>query len=461
MPVGAQALDQARKFTKSLEAFEGATKVDARKLFSSKATLALTQRLAGSRRIKPDTVQVVTPGEVYKFSAEDRNAVVTDLTTGSCTCLDFKHRRFVCKHMFYGLRVARKALTSLPQHVWAAPHMAIDCDALVDYSYVTHEGNFAKAEATGEDSTDVVEDDDAWSGGVPENDDHASAAGGAQASASDGAPPIGTPGSANVPTIEQRLKVAKSRGDIAAKEFVTQLHFMLDSKSVQSMELYAHKIAALVEEMQGALGGRRGDMMHAAGRKMHNIRYGQTGPRVARVSRKRRVPDDGASAEFPTMQGPGRPRDQKTSGLPFSNAANKAAADLAAARAAKRKKTTKPVSPCVHLSVLKLRRRAEGSACGVQMRCFGHAVRGKHCTRNLIQGIDTMFVELMFPVWGHTYRCGWRGVALVVGSLPKGKRLDQLPKLMQLPPSTATPQLLPSCKVKRPGKVIKGVPIRF
>ena len=238
MPVGAQALDQARKFTKSLEAFEGATKVDARKLFSSKATLALTQRLAGSRRIKPDTVQVVTPGEVYKFSAEDRNAVVTDLTTGSCTCLDFKHRRFVCKHMFYGLRVARKALTSLPQHVWAAPHMAIDCDALVDYSYVTHEGNFAKAEATGEDSTDVVEDDDAWSGGVPENDDHASAAGGAQASASDGAPPIGTPGSANVPTIEQRLKVAKSRGDIAAKEFVTQLHFMQDSKSVQSMELY-------------------------------------------------------------------------------------------------------------------------------------------------------------------------------------------------------------------------------
>ena len=39
----AQALDQARKFTKSLEAFEGATEVDARKLFSSKATLALTQ----------------------------------------------------------------------------------------------------------------------------------------------------------------------------------------------------------------------------------------------------------------------------------------------------------------------------------------------------------------------------------------------------------------------------------
>ena len=101
-----------------------------------------------------------------------------------------------------------------------------------------------------------------------------------------------------------------------------------------------------------------------------------------------------------------------------------------------------------------------GVACGVQMRCFGHAVRGKHRTRNLIQGIDTMFVELMFPVWGHTYRCGWRGVALVVGRLPKGKRLDQLPKLMQLPPSTATRQLLPICKVKRPGKVIKGVPIR-
>ena len=321
-------------------------------------------------------MQVVTPGEVYKFSAEDRNAVVTDLTTGSCTCLDFKHRRFVCKHMFYGLRVARKTLTSLPQHVWAAPHMAIDCDALADYSYVTHDGNFAKAEAAGEDSTDVVEDDDAWSGGVPENDDHASAAGGAQASASAGAPPVVSPGSANVPTIEQRLKVAKSRGDIAAKEFVTQLHFMQDSKSVQSMELYAHKIAALVEEMQGALGGRRGDMMHAAGRKMHNIRYGQTGPRVAPVSRKRRVPDDGASAEFPTMQGPGRPRDQKTSGLPFSNAANKAAADLAAARAAKRKKTTKLVSPCVHLSVLKLRRRAEGSeecAHGATWSCLWRA----------------------------------------------------------------------------------------
>jgi hypothetical protein len=101
-----------------------------------------------------------------------------------------------------------------------------------------------------------------------------------------------------------------------------------------------------------------------------------------------------------------------------------------------------------------------GVAYGVQMRCFGHAVRGKHRTRNLIQGIDTMFVELMFPVWGHTYRCGWRGVALVVGRLPKGKRLDQLPKLMQLPPSTATRQLLPIGKVKRPGKVIKGVPIR-
>ena len=130
---------------------------------------------------------------------------------------------------------------------------------LITLTNVTHEGNFAKAEAAGEDSTDVVEDDDAWSGGVPENDD-----------------PIGTPGSANVPTIEQRLKVAKSRGDIAAKEFVTQLHFMQDSKSVQSMELYVCAQDCSLGGGDARCSWRPGDMMHAAGRKMHNIRYGQT-----------------------------------------------------------------------------------------------------------------------------------------------------------------------------------------
>ena len=61
-----------------------------------------------------------------------------------------------------------------------------------------------------------------------------------------------------------------------------------------------------------------------------------------------------------------------------------------------------------------------------------------HAGKTLHAKLDTrhchfLFLELVFPVWGHTYRCGWRGVALVVGSLPKGKRLDQLPKAHAAP----------------------------
>ena len=102
-------------------------------------------------QVGPDAAAAVVPPAPAQFDATvDRAAVVVDLAAGSCSCLDFKHREFVCKHMFCALRMPKKPLTSMPVQVWRAAHLAIDTEAVDAYSYVKQPGA-AKPEGTGTD----------------------------------------------------------------------------------------------------------------------------------------------------------------------------------------------------------------------------------------------------------------------------------------------------------------------
>ena len=105
------------------------------------------------------------------------------------------------------------------------------------------------------------------------------------------------------PTTGDLLKAAKSNGDTLVKEFVTQFNFMNDSQSLESMQLFVEKLATMVEEMQNAPGGRRGDLSHAKGKRYHDRRHGEGKPRPP--------PNAGTRDEFNKQQGPGRPKSNR------------------------------------------------------------------------------------------------------------------------------------------------------
>ena len=69
------------------------------------------------------------------------------------------------------------------------------------------------------------------------------------------------------------------------------------------MQLFVEKLATMVEEMQNAPGGRRGDLSHAKGKRYHDRRHGEV--------KRRPPPNAGTRDEFNKQQGPRRPKSNR------------------------------------------------------------------------------------------------------------------------------------------------------
>ena len=85
-------------------------------------------------------VAVMQPGKVYQFLAtREACSYIASIVDGRCDCLDFKHRRLICKHLFRSLKESGKSVTSLPDHLLKAPHMVFDSGSAASKGYIHHD----------------------------------------------------------------------------------------------------------------------------------------------------------------------------------------------------------------------------------------------------------------------------------------------------------------------------------
>ena len=106
------------------------------KMFPRVVYNALEERLKKSKQVAKFKVEVVLAAQVYKICT-DGGCYTTNLLEGTCDCPDFKQRRLICKHLFRGLAVCGKGITTLPDTLLKAPHMTFDHASSLNVSYDT------------------------------------------------------------------------------------------------------------------------------------------------------------------------------------------------------------------------------------------------------------------------------------------------------------------------------------
>jgi hypothetical protein len=106
------------------------------KLFPKKVLIQMNRRVKASQQISLTSVEVVKHAELYKFKADKGGGYYsTDIKHGMCECLDFKHRRLICKHMFRALGMCDADVKWLPESFLKSPHMSFDKESLQGQSY--------------------------------------------------------------------------------------------------------------------------------------------------------------------------------------------------------------------------------------------------------------------------------------------------------------------------------------
>jgi hypothetical protein len=274
--------------------------------------------------------QVLNVGVKYQFNAEQRNAVMVDLGVGTCTCLDYKHRRLVCKHMFCALRMANRPLSSLPQSVWHAPHLAIDEEAMEKYSYVTKDGEMKAVDKQAADTAELHRKKDPDSHEFVTEGMKNDLVGGPNSGdevfddSTNGAPDAAASTRSNAAECKARKQRLLSEFNTTVKALRTHVHSMLDSNNVDGVEVVQGQFQALTEDTRKRPGACRGDMCHKAGGRVRNRGHGGGSSRHVRGGETRKY------GEFKAVLNH-RPKGKTKSNLIFAERA------VAAAQEHKRK----------------------------------------------------------------------------------------------------------------------------
>jgi hypothetical protein len=241
--------------------------------------------------------QQITPSLSFEQYVASLDMMSPELTyvanpqEGSCTCLDWVHRRMPCKHIFASLKVLGKKFSDLPAPTRNAVHLVADTtDVEGFYGQLTHVNNGAQ----GDDEDDGTMDESAFS--MEDMD------GGEEACETLSGLPS--------PTVNDRPMNATS----AVNSNFKQLSIILEHlKHWQSLAYRATNAGALMFlELAPNVEAALLTGVQAVGGGQHST--GATAPSINKESVPSPLPDVGVS-DFPSTRPRGRPKGVGT--LPF------------------------------------------------------------------------------------------------------------------------------------------------